>query len=316
MPDVSRLNPPPRSLKDSAMQRGDEARGAARRANALLVFGMAVGVAMAATGLAKLGDGSSLPAGAVALVNGQPIRADDFERLLDALDADRRNGLAAQDRQHVLDRLIDEELLVQRGLELGLVRQDRRLRGGLTSAVITAVIAGPTDAEPADAQLRSFYEANGDFFRRLGRIRVRQIFVRAAGGEDAARSLDRAGEAARRWKAGEDYPKLAAELGDRPLAPLPDARLPLAKLREYLGPTVAAAVLELGQGEISEPIQSGGGYHVVQVVEREEDSTPPFEVVRPQVVEEFRRRRDERALRAYLDDLRARATIVVADPLP
>jgi parvulin-like peptidyl-prolyl isomerase len=145
---------------------------------------------------------------------------------------------------------------------------------------------------------------------------VRQIFVRAVGGDDASRSRDRASEAARRWRAGEEYAALAAEIGDRPLAPLPDARLPVAKLREYLGPTVATAVLQLAQGEISDPIQSGGGFHVVQVVDREEDNTPPFEDVRAQVVEEFRRRRDERALRAYLDDLRSRATIVVADRLP
>jgi hypothetical protein len=37
--------------------------------------------------------------------------------------------------------------------------------------------------------------------------------------------------------------------------------------------------------------------------------------VRAQVSEEFQRRADERAVRAYLDDLRAGAEILVADEL-
>jgi parvulin-like peptidyl-prolyl isomerase len=293
----------------------EERSGGSRRPIVLLVLGMAAGVVMAAAGLTTGGGSDSLPSDLVALVNGQPIRAEEFERLLAALDTDRRNGLAPDDRRHVLDRLIDEELLVQRGLELGLMRQDRRLRAGLTGAVIASVVAAPRESEPDDARLRSFYMENGDFFRRLGRIHVRQIFVRAAGDGDSSRAAGRAGEATRRWKAGEDYSSLAAELGDRPLAPLPDAPLPVAKLRDYLGPSVARAVLDLETGEISEPIRSASGFHVVQVVAREGDSTPPFEDVRTQVAEEFRRRADERALRAYLDELRSRSRIVVADEL-
>jgi parvulin-like peptidyl-prolyl isomerase len=285
----------------------EERSGGSRRPIVLLVLGMAAGVVMAAAGLTTGGGSDSLPSDLVALVNGQPIRAEEFERLLAALDTDRRNGLAPDDRRHVLDRLIDEELLVQRGLELGLMRQDRRLRAGLTGAVIASVVAAPRESEPDDARLRSFYMENGDFFRRLGRIH--------AGDGDSSRAAGRADEATRRWKAGEDYSSLAAELGDRPLAPLPDAPLPVAKLRDYLGPSVARAVLELGTGEVSEPIRSASGFHVVQVVAREGDSTPRFEDVRTQVAEEFRRRADERVLRAYLDELRSRSRIVVADEL-
>jgi hypothetical protein len=275
----------------------DNDRIVSRRANVLLVLGMAAGAVIAASGLATRDD-RALPRDLVALVNGQPIRADEFERLLAALDGDRRDGLGEDDRRHVLDRLIDEELLLQRGLELGLVRRDRRLRAGLTGAVIASVVAEPAEhAAPREAELRAFYEANSDTAIR----------------GDAASSLDRAAEAARRWKGGEEYAALAAALGDPPLAPLPEAPLPVSKLRDYLGPTVARAVLGLAPGEISEPIRSGGGFHVVQVVERESDSTPPFEEVRAQVSEEFRRRGDERAVRAYLDDLRAVSEILIAD---
>jgi len=52
------------------------------------------------------------------------------------------------------------------------------------------------------------------------------------------------------------------------------------------------------------------------VVERQPDAEPPLADIRPQVVAEFRRRAGERALRAYLDELRANADVVLAEPLP
>ena len=49
----------------------------------------------------------------------------------------RPHGYALwENMQRVLDRMIDEELLGQRGLDLGLVRADRRVRADLVSAVI------------------------------------------------------------------------------------------------------------------------------------------------------------------------------------
>jgi parvulin-like peptidyl-prolyl isomerase len=208
----------------------------------------------------------------------------------------------------VLERLIDEELLVQHAIELGMVRQDRRVRADLTSALISSVVSEREDRPPSDAELADFYQRNRDFFTQPGRIRLRQIFVRAAGDSDAA-ALARAGDVARRWRAGETFEQLAG-LGDPPLAPLPDAPLPAAKLREYLGPTVARAALEMTAGQIGDPVRSATGYHVLQIVAKNDQDTPPLDEIRSQVTSEMRRRAGEEALKNYLDDLRGRADIV------
>jgi parvulin-like peptidyl-prolyl isomerase len=234
--------------------------------------------------------------------------------LIEALAADRRDPLDGDDRRHVLDRLIDEELLVQRALELGLARRERRLRADLTGAVIASVVAAAEDGAPEEAELRAFYDQNRGFFRRLGRVHVRQVFVRAHGADSDA-ALQRARELERRWKEGAEYADVAA-LGDAPLPPLPDAPIPVPKLRDYLGPTAARTALELAPGEISEPIRSGDGFHVLKLLERQENATPPYDEIRAQVAAEFRRRQGETALRRYLDDLRDRSEITVAEDAP
>jgi hypothetical protein len=287
------------------------------RGSVLLAIGAGAGVALAATGLVASGvtRGRGLPPGAVARVNGALLRADDYTRSLDALERDRRGGAEPADRRFVLDRLIDEELLVQRGLELGLARQDARVRRDLTAAVIDAVVTEHEDGTPPDADLEAFYRRERDFFARPGRLRVRQLWCRADTAADAPSAEARARAAAASLRAGEDFAGVRARLGDPEIAPLPDALLSPAKLLDHLGPTALRAALELEAGAVSDPVRSATGYHVLQVVEREAEWVPPREEIGDEVVAEYRRRRGERALRAYLDGLRARADVEIAPSL-
>ena len=159
---------------------------APRRPTILLIAGAVLGAVLAAAGLsAPTGEG--LPPDVVAMVNDAPIRTEDFARMVDAVAADRREPLTGEDRQRVLDRLIDEELLVQRGLTLDLPRVDRRVRADLTQTVIDGIASQAGDREPSEDDLRAFYDSHRDFFAGPGRLRVRQVFVRVTAPSDPAR---------------------------------------------------------------------------------------------------------------------------------
>lgn len=285
---------------------------------AWLALGAAAGIGLAAAGLVPAGRqaGSALPPDAVARVNGVVIRAEDYERVVAGLAQDRRDGIDAAQRRHVLDRLIDEELLVQRGLELGLARHDRQVRSDLTAAVIASVVGQRDDAEPTDIALQAFYDAHRDFFAQPGRLRLRQIFCRVATGADDSAALARAQQASGRLQAGEAFDAVRTALGDAEVSPLPDALLPPAKLLDYLGPTVLRAAVGLRVGEVSEPVRAGAGYHVLQALERQGDTDRAFAEIKAEVLAEFRRQNGEQALRAYLDDLRARADVKMVPTLP
>jgi parvulin-like peptidyl-prolyl isomerase len=283
----------------------------------LLGIGAAIGIGMAAYNLVlpRQGPGSALPDGLVARVNGHVIRREDYLRMLGALRNDRRNPIGEPDRRRVLERLVDEELLVQRGIELGLARSDTTIRAQVTRAVIASVVAEVQDLQPTGEELRQFYDKNRDFFTQTGDIRVRQVFVRTTAVKDPDGER-RAQEAAARLHAGEDFDAVRSALGDPELSPLPDVPLPPSKLREYFGPTALRTVLNLPTGEFSQPVRSGTGYHVLQVLERQAEAAPPFSTMLSEVEAEFRRRRGEEAVRSYLDELRGRAEIAVASPLP
>ena len=233
-----------------------------------------------------------------------------------ALASDRREPLEDEDRRYVLDRLVDEELLVQRGLELGFARLDKRVRADLVQAVIQSVVADADRREPTAAEVSEFYEENRDYFTRPGRMRVRQIWVQAGSRRPDAEARARAEEAARRLRAGEPLLQVAEALGDPIVAPVPDASLPATKLSEYLSPSVVRQLLHTEVGAVTEPLRAMGGYHVLRLVAREPAVVPPLSAIETEVRAETRRRAGDRALRRYLDELRERAHVTVADVAP
>lgn len=252
------------------------------RARWLLIAGLAAGIVMAAGGV--LEDEAALPSQAIARVNDRLILRDAWLRAVAAVSSERRTPLTQTDRRHILERLIDEELLAQHGLALGLVEQDRRLRGQLVQQVLQTAVAGA--ARPLDeAELRTFHQQNRDFFAPPARLRV------------AAARIDGKG---RRIEF---------------LPPVPDVLLPPAQLRSYLGPGLTRRAMELQPGESSEPQAMGDEHVVVELLEREPGVVPPFEQIREQVEAELRRRGDEEAVRQLLRQLREDHRVLVSGEL-
>jgi parvulin-like peptidyl-prolyl isomerase len=299
------------------MSGGHDARGA-RRARGLLAAGAAAGIALAASGLVREAalPGAALGAGEIARVNGAAIRSEELERLVGALAADKRSPLTPADRVRVLDRLIEEELLVQRAVEMGLVDSDAAVRKTLVQALIESVVAEAESEEPEPESLRRFFDEHREYFGAGERLRIERMVFRD-GQRDRASAQERAQEAQRLLAEGREAPEAVRErLADPPLLALPPALLPPAKLREYLGPELLDAARAVPEGTWSAPLASAEGFQLLRVAERRAAETPPYEAVAAQVAAEWRRDRGDRALREYLELLRTEADVVLAPDAP
>jgi parvulin-like peptidyl-prolyl isomerase len=292
------------------------AEAPAGRPLGLLALGAALGIGAAAHGILQSGETAELPEGAVASVNGTPISADTLTRLVEGYESDTREPASAELRMRILDRLIEEELLVQRGLALGLAESDRRVRADIVQAMIRSAVVEAESQTPSERELATFYAEQREHFTTPGRVRIAQLFVRIEGGAGDGTARARAEQARARLAAGEPLARVRAALGDAELSPVPDALLPPAKLREYVGPTLLRVALESALGVWSAPVRTSAGYALVAVLEREPASTPPLDEIREQVQAEWIRRGGDRALRRYLDELREQADVRVAEELP
>ena len=289
-------------------------RGDDRMARGLLVLGTLAGVALAGWGVVRSGSGDApAPADAIALVNGQPLSRESFARFTAAIAAERRSTtLDTAERRRLLERMIDEELLLQRGIALGLDRYEPTARSSIVSALIASVTADAEVGEPDEATLRAFHAENQGRFGSGPRLRVDVAFVAAAGRPEAL-ARDRAEALARRLRAGEDFAAVRSELGDTSVAALPGGALDLDTLRDYLGPTAARAASELEVGQVAGPVRGSAGYFVLLLRERLAEQPAPFEALREQVRAEYLRSRGENALRDYLVGLQENAEIRILD---
>lgn len=281
----------------------------ARTRVALLALGACAGLIMAAAGLVERWSRSpdELPVGAIARVGGKIITQARYRQVLNDLAADKRVPLSAQDRQFVIDRLVDEELLIQRGIELGLADSSPQIRKALAAAVIGQLTAEAEANLPGEQALRRLYESDPEFFTSTARFRLR--WLRLPASDDAAQR--KAEDAYRQLSNGVALEEVSQSTGLEPVPILPDALLPLSKIRDYLGPALAGQVSMLKRGAFSKPIEDNGDMHVLQLLDYRPEVLPPFEEARPVLEAEYLRRAGDEALRQYVQWLRLRSEVIV-----
>jgi hypothetical protein len=286
-----------------------------RRVRALLLLAALIGIGAAALSLTGGAPRpAALPADAVALVNGRSIGREYFESLLLGFAGDRRDGaLPPGERARVLGRLVDEELLLERALELDLPRTDPIVRRELVASLVRSISVEGDTATPDDQALRTFFTSNAERFAVADRIAARALFFRVDDSRDDAAALDLARTATARARGGEELEAIRRTIGDPLPVPLPAEALPPAKLRDYLGPTATQALSSLAVHQVSDPVRGNGGYYVLQVTGREQSRPARFEEVRDQVLAEYRREAGEDAVERYIAGLRRAATIATRE---
>jgi hypothetical protein len=262
-----------------------------------LALGAVAGLALAAAELVEHWPAlnGTLPDSAVARVGERYIPRSRFAQLLSDLEADKRAPLTGEDRQFVLDRLVDEELLILRGMELGLPESSPLIRKAIAAAMI-AQVATETDARPPDEKaLRELYESDPDFFAVTGRYQLRWWRLPLSGEDTRTRAA--AAVLQLDMKVAEQ--EVERSTGLRRETILPEQLLPLSKLTDYLGPELAEHLPRLQPGKYSRPIEADGSVHVLFLVDRRAQEVPAFEQLRPVVEAEFQRRAGDKAFRDY-----------------
>jgi len=293
------------------MTNNDSQRSA--RAIYLLVAGAFVGLVFAGYGAFVSAPDTALTSdqSVAAYVNNSVVTEEELARAIEAASAGRRNELTNEGQRRILSRLIDEELLTQRGIEIGLVEQDRSVRKSIVNAMVQFILSENQSKQVTDAELKSFYQENQNFFAVPERFHVRRLYIDKTAAPSAVQ--EKLQEISRAMAGNDDFAEIIAQLGDSVVLKIPDLPLPKVKLIEYLGPTIVEQVIGLNDGEISAPIETTSGVHMIQMIDRVAANPRPFEEMRNQITAEYHRRLDEKAMRSYLDWLRENGDITVVE---
>jgi peptidyl-prolyl cis-trans isomerase C len=231
-------------------------------------FALALGATLA------FGAPASADPRVVAKVDGSPITEDDLN---DAM-ADIGPGLpqkleGAARQKYVLDYLIDLKLAAKKAQSEKLDQTSefaRKLSYYNDKLAMEQLLGSVAKAATTEEAERKAYEEAAKAEPPQQEIHARHILVPTE--EEAKAALARV-------KAGEDFAKVATELSKDPSGDGGDLGW---FTKDRMVPEFSEAAFKLKEGEVSEPIKTQFGWHIIKIEGIRTKTFPPFEQVKDQ----------------------------------
>jgi len=242
----------------------------------------------------------------VAKIDDRAISKNKYESYLSSVAQSRKSGLIDSDPESILERMIDEELLIQRAIDLGMLENNAEIRSVIIQKMIASIIAEVENLKFSRDDLELFFIENKDFFAPSPKLHILKFTFLADQNDNA--------QLARALLIARDIEGVA-QLAVSQVIRLPNTLLPAAKIREYIGPRLTQIALRLAEGEVSQLILDEGNIHLLLSVQRLVEEPRPFNEIYEEIESEFIRKKGEELFDDYLQDLRNWYDVVKANDL-
>lgn len=285
----------------------------------------------------------------IALSEVQQRAAPELARLAQEGDAKRRGELRARVLEATVNLLVGERLMEAEARELGLTVPDADLEAAMADVQRNNNITDPAQFEQmlsgegysiasyreflrkqltkmklvqmritpkvklAEEDVKSEYARYARLEGADAEVRARHILIEVPPGAPAdaveKARLKAAGFAAKAREPGVDFAELAKKVSEGSSA-ADGGDLGFFR-RGLMLPAFDKAAFTLADGEVSEPVRSNFGWHVIKVEERRAVGVKPFDEVKGELAEKLRRERTEKSLEQYVQELKQKATVEV-----
>jgi peptidylprolyl isomerase len=195
-----------------------------------------------------------------------------------------------------------------------VIQEIQRVRDeAITSSYLKSVSTPPPDY-PSEAEIRSAYDLNRDALMAPRQYRLSQIFVALPVGGDAGTvetAHQKAEDLARKVKVeATDFDRLAKANSSVKPGAEQGGDLGWASEAEIV-PEIRAQIVGMAQGEISDPIRTASGWHIIRMDDTKPAAPRPLAEIHDQLAAALRQRRAQANEQAYLNGLLAKSPVAV-----
>ena len=245
---------------------------------------------------------SSLPDNIIATVNDKIIPSDKYQTVINLIQNDKRDELTKADREMALDRIIEEELLVQYAYKNGFLEADDLLRKSIVRSVVDSIVEQALSVVPAEQDLLKFYEVNRQTFAIDEKYRVVILSSKNQSDIDEGKVI---------WQSNYDLTLLRQTFKRIDRLDIPTGFISKIRLGTLVGPLLRDKVLSLQVGETSETLKTIYGYSIVTLVDKKDRVIPEFKEISEIVLQEYKRQQREEILEELLKDLKRQSDIKI-----
>jgi len=206
-----------------------------------------------------------------------------------------------------------DEQLKAKGMTLAQVR-DQAVENQLFRRVLLREASN--NIPIADAEVTNFYRDNPDQFKIPERVHVAHILISTVDPvaqqplplERKKEKLKLANELKARAEKGEDFAALVKQYSDDPGSKHKGGEYTFARGNMLL--EFEAASFSMKVGQISDPVETKFGYHIIKLLEKMPASTEDFAKAEPAIREYL----TEKGLPALFEKLKTAADVKIVDP--
>jgi hypothetical protein len=177
---------------------------------------------------------------------------------------------------------VKEEIYYREALRLGLDKDDTVIRRRLHSKMEFLAVSQLENERPDAATLQTWLDQHRASYAKDPLYSFDQIYLGQAASAQAAQGL--ADKALARLKAGEDWSRLGQPLN----VPASQERTPASDISRQFAGNIAEQLRSAPKGQWSGPVESGFGWHLVQLRKAEAAEAPKLSEVRQQVENDWR----------------------------
>ncbi|QRG09863.1 peptidylprolyl isomerase [Xanthobacter dioxanivorans] len=211
----------------------------------------------------------------VATVNGTPIRASEVAIAVEDIGAGLPPQLQGPQRDEYILSFLTDMTLIAKAAEAQKLDQtpafQQRLSYLRTKALMETMMNQEAKKAVTDEMKRKTYDEFVKSAPAEQEVHARHILV-----EDEAKAK----EIAKKARAGEDFAKLAKENSKDSAEDGGDLGY---FTKEQMVPEFADAAFKLEKGQVSDPVKSQFGWHVIKLEDKRQKPVPTYEQVQDQV---------------------------------
>ena len=272
--------------------------------NYLFVFALIIGVLLISQELfqSKSSNQYLRQQNAVALVNDMIISEDQYIKYISTLGIDVIDENDEELLEIVLEKMIEEELLLQKGIELELHKFDIQIRKAIIQQVINSVLL-QNEEEVTEKELREYYKNNKKKYQLSKLIHLDIIFLNSQGEEDINLLL----EAISTIGFEESKKQFHQEL----FFSIPNRLISIKDCNQLLGNNICKDIFELNLNDISNPIKYENGFLLIQIRNTNSDikDIDLFNRLYDKILFDFKNSKDDKYFKDYIQYLKENANI-------